>query len=98
MTKKVAKGTQKQTIARKDGKIIVMLTLDEFSSHYTLNEWDAEEHKTIVERRYEKKDYKKALSDYDLLQTIILNTSFDEITENVTESYRFVKLEDGDAD
>ena len=98
MTKKIAKETQKQTIARKDGKIIVMLTLDDYSTHYTLDEWDAEEHKTIVERRYEKKDYKKALSDYELLQDIILNTSFDEITENITESYRFVKLEEKDAD
>lgn len=99
MTRKIEKGNKIQTIARINGKIIVMLTLEEYPSYYRLDEWDGEEKKTIVERKYEKKYYTKALSDYDLLQEIILNTkSFDNITEDITKSYRLVRIEEKDAD
>lgn len=98
MKQKIEKGTTKQTIARKDNHIVVMLTLEEHSTRYHLCEWDAENGKFLIQRYFEKKHYAKALQSYELLQEIILNTSFDDIQEEITESYRFVTIDEKDAE
>lgn len=98
MKKKIEKGTTKRTIARKGNYIVVMLTLEELSTRYELCEWDAENSKVLIQKYFEKKHYAKALQGYELLQEIILNTSFDDIQEEITESYRFVIIDEKDAE
>lgn len=89
--KKTTKSTQHQTIARKDGKIIVMLTLIECDYGYQLDEWDAIDKKYLVDRRYKLDDGTHAIEHYELLQTIIMNSDFDEVKENITEEYLLAK-------
>lgn len=98
MKKKIEKGTTKRTIGRKDNHIVVMLSLEEYSTRYHLSEWDAETGKVLISKYFEKKYYTKALQSYELLQEIILNTSFDDIQEEIIESYRFVTIDEMDAE